>query len=332
MSGFSNPFLKRIVFMGTPEFAASYLEPLLQEGVPIVGVLTQEDSVSARGKRKVPPPVKRSAIQYGIPVFQPRQINQGDGFEELSRLQPDMILLIAFGRLLKQRVLDLPRFGIFNLHPSLLPRYRGAAPIQRCLLNGDRETGVCLMRMSLALDAGPVVKRVTLPVSADETYSGLARIMKERALPMLLGFLRHFDPATTVYTEQDPCQEIGYATKIEKEELWVRWEESSDKVHNQIRAFDADPLSRTVFKGAALKLAGSRLLPSTEAERSIDKEFPELKPGAIVNVSKQGIRVLCGKGSVIVGQVQFPGKTLISAYQAAQGRLLSSGDYFEAPV
>jgi len=331
MSGFSNPYLKRVVFMGTPEFAASYLKPLLQEGIPIVAVMTQVDAVSARGNKKIAPPVKRTAIEYGIPVFQPPQINRSDGFETLARWQPDLILLIAYGKLLKQRVLDLPRFGVFNLHPSLLPRYRGAAPIQRCLLNGDQETGVCLMKMSLALDAGPVAKSVTVPVSPEQTYSGLVHMMRERALPMLLDFFREFDPSTLACVEQDTSQEIVYASKVEKEELWVRWEEPSHAVHNRIRAFDSEPLARTRFKGAVVKLAGSRL-PGMTGEDPTDRGLPDAAPGTVIQISKVGACVVCGEGSVRVGQVQFPGKTLISAYQAAQGRLLSLGDRFEVPL
>jgi len=159
MSGFFNPFLRRVVFLGTPELAADYLKPLLQEGVPIVAVFTGEDAVSARGNKRVAPPVKQTALQYGVPVFQPRQINRGEGFESLAHYKPDMILLIAYGKLLREPALELPRYGAYNLHPSLLPRYRGAAPIQRCLLNGDIETGVCLMAHCLSFSESQISHR-----------------------------------------------------------------------------------------------------------------------------------------------------------------------------
>ena len=331
MSGFFNPFLRRVVFLGTPEFAANYLEPLLQEGVPIVAVFTGEAAVSARGNKRVAPPVKQTALQYGVPVFQPRQINRGEGFESLARYQPDLILLIAYGKLLREPALELPRYGAYNLHPSLLPRYRGAAPIQRCLLNGDNETGVCLMKMSLALDEGPVARSVTMPVSADQTYSGLVHQMRETALPMLLDFLRGFDPATVHLTEQDPAQELSYAAKVEKEEWEVRWADSSQAVHNRIRAFDADPLARTAYKGVTVKLAGSRLYDGPE-EKPPASASSKPTPGTILDITKQGARIACGMGSVIVGRIQFPGKSLISTYQATQGRLLSLGERFEGPI
>jgi methionyl-tRNA formyltransferase len=324
----SNGYLKNIVFMGTPVFASEFLSFLLEARVPITAVFTQEDAISSRGTKKLPPPVKQVAQAWNLPVYQPKSVNSGEGYARLESIHPDMVVLVAFGKLLKKNVLDLPSYGAFNIHPSLLPRYRGAAPIRRCLLAGDEDTGVCVMKMVKELDAGPIADCVRVAIDPNDSYDLLVKKIHHFGKTMLLRFLSSFDPASTVLTEQDSSQPVVYAGKIEKEELRINWKLSAEEVHNRIRAFDSDPLAKSVINGISVKLAGST---RQELETSDDTEARPFvhRPGEIVSVSSQGAQVACGTGYVRISLVQFPGKKKISAYQAYQGRLIKPGDIFE---
>lgn len=313
-------FLKKVVFMGTPSLSASILENLLLAQLPISAVFTQEDSVSARGNRKLPTPVKEVAQKWKIPVFQPKSVNRGEGLEILKALHPDMILLIAFGKLLHANVLNLPAYGALNLHPSCLPKYRGAAPIQRCLLNGDSSTAICIMRMIPELDAGPIAAKTPIPILMSDTLDTLQeKIIREGSI-LLQEFFLHFDPKTVCYTQQDN-EAATYAKKIEKEDLYIHWNHNALDIYNQIRSFDSDPLACTQFENSTLKISGA-------VNYDLSKDTKDKLPGSILDISRNGAKVVCGIGSVLFRFVQFPGKKRIEAFQALQGRLLRPGACF----
>jgi len=305
----------RIVFMGTPDFAAYHLDEIIKNGFNVVGVFSQPDKPKGRGKKIVPTPVKIVGERYKIPVFQPKSVNKKSGFEILQSLKCDLIITVAYGKILKKRVIELPVFGCFNVHASILPKYRGAAPIQRVLLNGEKETGITIFKIDEGMDSGPVVVEKNIKILPEDNFGSLSAKLLETGKKLTIDFLEKIVVDDITYKEQDHTK-ASYAKKICEEDLFIHNYFSLREVYNKIRAFDPDPGAKTFFEGKKIKLYGA--LPGTDIISG--------KKGEIVNITKKFMEVQCYDGTVKVEKVQFPGKKIITPWQAKSGRLLKTGD------
>jgi methionyl-tRNA formyltransferase len=284
----------RLVFAGTPEFAARHLQALLDAGHPVIAVYTQPDRPAGRGHKLMPSPVKLLAQQHGLPVLQPATLRDPAAQAELAALQPDLLLVVAYGLILPQAVLDIPRLGCINSHASLLPRWRGAAPIQRAIEAGDEQSGVTLMQMEAGLDTGPMLRKVTTPIRAEDNAASLhdrlallgARAMAEAIGPLAQGTLAGQQQDDTLAT---------YAHKLNKEEARINWQRPAVELERQIRAFYPWPVSHALLAGETLKVLNACPGEGTGA------------PGTILQASKQGLTVACGSGALCLTRLQLPG-------------------------
>jgi methionyl-tRNA formyltransferase len=304
----------RIVFMGTPDFAASHLEALLESNYNVVGVFSQPDRPKGRGRKLMSTPVKLVSLKYGIPLFQPDSVNTGDGFDTLCKLSPDVIITVAYGKLLKKRVIELPALGCYNVHASLLPRYRGAAPIQRTLENGETETGITIFKIDQGMDSGPIAVAESIEIETSDNFGTLFEKLQALGRKMLLNFAGHLDSCKPFLTPQKD-EEASFAPKILSDDLVLNDFSSATRVFNKIRAFDPVPGVRTSLEGEVVKLFGVR--PGAGETAGVD--------GEIVEIDDSGMVVSCGSGSVIISLVQFSGKKKMHPVDALSGRLLGKG-------
>jgi methionyl-tRNA formyltransferase len=307
-----DPASIRTVFMGTPEFAIPTLEGLFDFGLDVVGVYTQPDRPAGRGNRLTPPPVKVLAECRGVPVFQPPKLRLPEVVEGLRALAPDLIVVVAYGQILPQSVLDIPRYGCINVHASLLPRYRGAAPINKAILDGESETGVTTMVMEAGLDTGPMLVRRSTPIGPEETagqlHDRLARLGRET----MEETLRRLCAGTLAPETQDDSLS-SYAPLLSKEDGLIDWSRSARALHNQVRGLDPWPGAYTFLDGELLKLA--RTLPEAGAG----------EPGTVLAAGADGVRIACGEGVLLVRELQLPGKKRLPAADFLRGRPLPVG-------
>jgi methionyl-tRNA formyltransferase len=307
----------RVVFMGTPDFAASHLKTLAESNYNVIGVFSQPDRPSGRGRRLSPTPVKQVAIEYGIPVFQPDTVNKGVGVAYLERLRPDLVITVAYGKLLRKRVIDLPVKGCYNVHASLLPKYRGAAPIQRALENGERETGISIFRIDEGMDSGPIALKHAIAITPEDNFGTLIEKLEVLGCTMLKRFMELAE-RDQVELEPQNGELATLAPKISPEDLELKDFSSPSSVLNKIRAYDPLPGVRTSINGEPVKLF--------EAKRgNIEYQTSKKKEGEIIKIDASGMIVSCGSGSVIISLVQFSGKKKIRPKDALSGRLLREG-------
>ena len=309
----------RIVFAGTPDFSVPCLSALLDLNVNVVGVYTQPDRIAGRGKKIQQSAVKRHALEAGIAVFQPENFKTAEVRQSLKALEPDLMIVVAYGLLLPQSVLDIPRLGCINIHASLLPRWRGAAPIQRAIEAGDTQTGVCLMQMEKGLDTGPVLARTQHTISADETGGQLhdalsaigAALLSENLSALLAGQLIAIKQADSG---------LSYAHKLDKAETRVDWQQSAEQIANKIRAFNPWPVVSTQIDGQVLRLhQGSPIEQATQ---------PEPKPGTVIAVNSNGIDIQTGNGCLRIQQLQKPGGKILPVRDFLNGFKLAVGQCF----
>ncbi|KAF2956675.1 methionyl-tRNA formyltransferase [Marinitoga sp. 38H-ov] len=307
----------RIVFMGTPDFAAIHLKKLIENNFNIVGVFSQPDKPKGRGKKLLPTPVKIIAQENNIPVFQPNSVNLKSGFEQLNELKPDIIITVAYGKILKENVINLPKYGCWNVHASLLPKYRGAAPIQRAIENGESKTGISIFKIVEALDAGPIAFMKETPIYMEDNFESLYNRLAKIGSESLVDFLNNFDLYTKKLIYQDDSQ-ATYANKISNEDTYINWFEDNFKVFNKIRAYDPIPGAKCEFNGEIIKLFNT----------SIYSSYNDI-PGKILNVDKDGAIISTAQGSIRVEKVQFPGKKAMKFIDALNGRKIKVGDIFK---
>lgn len=287
----------RIVFMGTPDFAVAALEALHEAGHDIVGVYTRMDTPKNRGMKMLPPPVKVKALEYGIPVYQPKNFRGEDTQQALRDMEPEVIVVAAYGRILPQAVLDIPKHGCLNIHASLLPKYRGASPINACILHGETQAGVTIMQMDAGLDTGDMLLPAATEMLPDESYGSLhdrlAKIGGEaivKALDLLVkGQLKG---------EPQPAEGFTYAPMIQTADCKIDFSKSAKEVSCAIRAYDPAPGAFATLGGEKMKLFGASL---EQADGSCGA------PGTIIKNDKKGIVVACGQGAVRIGAVQGAG-------------------------
>ena len=305
----------RVLFWGTPDFATPPLRALLGEGFEVVAVVTQPDRAVGRSRSMlVPSPVKQIAIEEALPVLQPERPRGTDFVERVKALAPDLSVVVAYGHILPKEVIDIPPQGTLNIHASLLPALRGAAPIQAAIRDGLEETGVTIMRMVPALDAGPILLQARTPINHDETYGELQLRLSELGALALVEALMLMSVGELTERPQDDAQ-ATYAPKIERADGRVDWATPAIDVARRIRAYDPKPGAFTTRNGMELKVFGARPSPDHEGDA-----------GLVLAIDEMGMLVGCGTGAVRVAYVHPAGKRRIAALDWAQGRGIAVGD------
>lgn len=305
----------RIVFMGTPDFAVPSLEALIAAGHEVCGVFSQPDKPVGRHQNKLQPtPVKTCALVHDIPVFQPAKLRDGSALAQLKELSPELIVVAAYGRILPDDILALPPKGCINVHSSLLPKYRGSAPINWAVVNGDAVTGVTIMHMASELDAGDIIDQVSTPIDPDETVEAVHDRLAVLGGKLLVKVVAELEAGTAKRTPQDPAQ-VTYAPMLSRELSPIDWTQSARTIHNKIRGLTPWPATSTdVISGDTVKLYRSAIL---EQKVSAD-------PGVIVAAGKEGIDIACGDGQVLrVLELQAPGSRRMAAADYLRGHPLS---------
>jgi methionyl-tRNA formyltransferase len=313
----------RIVFAGTPTFAADYLSALLDSKHEVVAVYTQPDRPAGRGKKLSPSPVKSLALERQIPVYQPLSLRNEAAQQELAALRPDVMVVVAYGLILPQAVLDLPRHGCLNVHASLLPRWRGAAPIQRAIEAGDRETGITIMQMEAGLDTGPMLATASCPIGPGDTAGTLLDQLSELGRQPLLSILDRLAQGTAVATPQDDSL-ATYASKIDKHEAAIDWELDAVTLDRKIRAFNPFPVAYSQLQGQRIKVYRAKPSETTAGGHPL--------PGTILSINEQGLVIQCGQGSLLIEELQLPGKRPMTAKEVLLGNraLFALGERFES--
>ncbi|MES1927104.1 methionyl-tRNA formyltransferase [Salinisphaera sp. T31B1] len=298
-----------IVFAGTPEFAVPCLEAIAASGHRLVGVLTQPDRPAGRGRRLAASPVKQRALELNVPVQQPESLKNAHAFGELAALEPDLIVVVAYGLLLPKKVLALPQYGCINVHASLLPRWRGAAPIARAILAGDSETGVTLMQMAAGLDTGPMIVRRAVPIDGDTTAGTLHDTLAEVGAKELADFLGQLPDG--VHAEPQDESQACYAHRLDKAEAAIDWRRRADEIVRAVRAFVPWPVAHARLDGQPVRFWRATNAPATG---------DTAEPGTVVAASAKGIDIATGAGTLRIQELQLPGKKRMDAAAAVNGR------------
>jgi methionyl-tRNA formyltransferase len=306
----------KIIFAGTPEFAAVTLAALLQTPHRIVAVYTQPDRPAGRGRKLTPSPVKQLALQHNLAVHQPLTLRNEREQQILSDLQADIMIVVAYGLILPLPVLAAPRLGCFNVHASLLPHWRGAAPIQRSILSGDVKTGVTIMKMDEGLDTGAMYYKVECPIQIRDTSQTLHdRLAKLGAEAMLISLERLMNK--TLHPEEQDNASATYAHKISKEEAVIDWALSAKELDRKVRAFNPWPVAQTIVNGEILRIWQADV---------IEKESKQHQPGTVLQISKEGIDVATGENSLRLLKMQLSGGKILSAIDLINAKLFTLGN------
>lgn len=309
-----------IVFAGTPDFAAYHLTALLNSQHKVITVYSQPDRPAGRGKKLQASPVKQVALAQEIPVQQPLNFKRAEDREFLAALEPDVLVVVAYGLILPQTVLDIPKFGCINVHASLLPRWRGAAPIQRAVEAGDEVSGVTIMQMERGLDTGPMLNKVTCEIDPHETGGSLHDKLQTIGAPALITTLNQLSRGQIRPETQDDSQ-ANYAHKIEKEDLVIDWQQPGLVLARRIRAFNPFPICFSFLADTRIKIYSAE---------SID-QHTDHAPGTITSFDKRGVLVACGEGALLVTELQLPGKKPMTAAQLLNGykEMFAPGGQFQ---
>jgi methionyl-tRNA formyltransferase len=297
--------MTRVVFMGTPDFAVPPLRALLAApNLDVIGVVTQPDRPAGRGNTIQQSPVKQAALAANIPVIQPQKLREPGAFEQLQARQPDLIVVAAFGQILRQQVLDLPRYGCINVHASLLPRWRGAAPIQAAIRAGDAQTGITIMKMDAGLDTGPMLGQRSIPILPGDTGSTLHDKLAELGGPLLIETLDKYLRGEITPQPQDESTQT-YAPLLKKEEGTIEWTQPAEAIERQVRAFDPWPGTYTQWNGQTLKILSGAVVSGRDAA-----------PGLVIRLPDGTVAIGTGRGVYVPDRVQLAGRpaTPMSAF------------------
>ena len=303
----------KIVFMGTPSFAVPSLEALSKNEYNISMVITQKDKPRGRGKKLLPTPVKEKALELGLEVYQPDSINSIESINKLRDISPDCIIVVAYGQILKEEILNLPKFGCLNIHASLLPKYRGAAPINWAIINGEKETGITIMKMDEGLDTGDMLKSELIPIRADDDSKSIHDKLSQLGGRLIVETLKDIEKGNITSISQS--DELStYAPKISKETGKIDWNKNGDNIVNLVRGLKPWPSAYMVYKGEKVKIHRARVV----------EKFTQDDNGIIVKVSDDGIYVNCSDSCVVIEELQFPGKKKLSVLEYLRGNDLDS--------
>ncbi len=303
----------KLIFMGTPDFAVPCLEALLKAGHEVTAVFTQPDKPKGRGYTLTPPPVKTAALKQGIEVYQPKTLKSEDVFSVIKEINPQAVVVVAYGKILPENILSLPEYGCINIHASLLPKYRGAAPIQWAVINGERESGVTAMRMDSGLDTGDVLLKASTAISENETAGELSERLSVMGAELLVETLSELEKGSLT-----PCKQgespTAYAAMLDKSICKIDWNDSADAVHNKVRGLSPRPVAVTTLNGKNVKIY-----------QTVKSEKSGL-PGEIISVSP--LTVACGKGAVEIMQLQLEGKKRMDSKSFLLGHPLRTHAFF----
>ena len=295
----------RVVFMGTPDIAATCLKKILADGFQVVGAFTQPDRPKGRGMKMVFSPVKEVALEHEIPVFQPENFREEDSVQQLRELKPDICAVVAYGRILPQKVLDIPTFGCINIHASILPQYRGSAPYQWAVLDGLQETGVTAMYLCREMDAGDIIEVSKTPIGENETAGELLDRLAVLGADLLSKTLSRFAVDGKVDRTPQRSEEATYAPMLDKTMCPIDWNKTAQQVHNHVRGLHPWPVATMELQGKIFKVHATRIVEGNG------------KPGEILGLTKTGLRIACGEGAVEILSLQAEG-----------GKRMAAPDYF----
>lgn len=313
-----------IIFAGTPDFAAVALQKLIDERYHIIAVYTQPDRPAGRGRKLKPGPVKALALQHNIPLEQPLNFKEKDTRVTLQNYQADLMIVAAYGLLLPLPILQAPKYGCLNIHASLLPRWRGAAPIQRAILAGDTETGITIMQMNEGLDTGDMLLKMSTPIAETDTGGSLHDRLAELGGCAIIEALKLLEKEA-LKPEQQDNRLANYAKKLNKDEAWIDWTRPASDVDRQIRAFNPWPVSQTKLEDKIIRIHAATLLDDTNTSSSA---------GKILSYTKHGIDVQCGEGQLRLLKCQLPGSRALSVADLHNGHpdLFANGQQFDIPT
>lgn len=316
----------RIIFAGTPEFAAEHLKALLGSRHQVIAVYSQPDRPAGRGKKLTASPVKEVALAHAIPIYQPLNFKSPEAVAELVALNADLMVVVAYGLILPKVVLDAPRLGCINVHASILPRWRGAAPIQRALEAGDTETGVTIMQMDVGLDTGDMLIKAFCPILSDDTGGSLHDKLICIGTPALLDALDSIQTGN-IHPEKQDDNLSNYAPKLSKEEAALNWQLSATELERKVRAFNPFPVAHTKPANTSDDQR-IRIWAATASDKTVSAT-----PGSITHISTEGLWIACAQGQIILEQLQLPGKKAMSVSEILRGHpdLFKVGDQLEQP-
>ena len=310
----------KIVYMGTPDFAVPPLAALVKAGYEVTAVITQPDKPKGRGKTLLPTPVKEEALKHEIPVYQPQKVRDPEFVEVLKNLAPDMIVVAAFGQIIPKEILDMPKYGCINIHASLLPKYRGAAPIQQAVIDGEKESGVTIMKMGMGLDTGDMISQAVVTLREDETGGSLFDRLAETGASLLIQTIPSIANGTATYTKQPEESPTPYAAMITKKMGLLDFSGNAEVLERLVRGMNPWPSAYTFLNNKTLKVWKAAVE---------DAESGKAAPGTIVGVDKKGIHVACGEKILVLQEVQLEGKkrmetdAFLRGYQVTEGTILT---------
>lgn len=306
----------KIVFMGTPDYAATALEAILQAGYEVTGVVCQPDKPKGRSGALSACPVKECALKYNLPVFQPERIKRPEAVEELRKFPADVFVVAAFGQILSEEILTMPKYGCINIHASLLPKYRGAAPIQWCIVDGEKETGVTIMQMDAGIDTGDILFTKKVAITEEETGGSLFDKLSQAGAELIVEALPKIEAGEVSPVKQDEAQS-NYARMLKKEDGQINWNRPAEEIGRLVRGMDPWPSAFTYYRGKQFKIWKAQ---------AVDGGTEGLLPGTIAQIEKQGIWIACGSGMLQVTEAQMEGKKRMSAADLMNGRTLEMNE------
>ncbi|MDO4562860.1 MAG: methionyl-tRNA formyltransferase [Clostridia bacterium] len=303
----------RIVFMGTPDFAVTSLKALCENSFDVAAVVSQPDKPKGRKQVLEPTPVKSYAISKGINVFQPHSLADAAVLDALKKIAPDVIIVVAYGKILPKSILSLPKYGCMNVHASLLPRHRGAAPIQRSIIAGDKETGVTIMQMDEGLDTGDIIFQIKTDIYSDETSGELFERLSQYGAHLLTDTLRMIEAGEAIPREKQSEDGVTYAAALSKKEAQINWKADAESIKNLCRGMNPWPMAHSFVGGKRF------LIPSCSVDNA------KGKPGEVLKADENGLLVACGRGSVLIPYVRFDGKKEMSVREYLLGNKIKKG-------
>ena len=309
----------KTVFMGTPDFAVPPLHALIEAGYEVAAVVTQPDKPKGRGKTLLPTPVKEEALMHEIPVYQPQRVRKNPEFlETLKEIDPDIIIVAAFGQIIPKEILELPKFGCINIHASLLPKYRGAAPIQQAVIDGEKESGVTIMQMGEGLDTGDMISKIIIPLAQDETGGSLFGKLAQAGAELLIKTLPSIEQGTAEHEKQPEESPTPYAAMITKQMGLMNFSKPAEELERLVRGMNPWPSAYTFINGKTLKVWKCK----------VSGEQTDAIPGTVFLTDKEGIHVACEKGTLILTEVQLEGKKRMDTEAFLRGYHIEKGTCF----
>ena len=308
----------RVVFMGTPDFSVGTLRELVKAGHEVVGVVSQPDKPKGRGKSLMPTPVKEAALELGLPVYQPKKVREPEFIEILRKLEPEVIVVVAFGQIIPQEILDLLPYGCINVHASLLPKYRGAAPIQWAVIDGEPQSGVTIMKMDAGLDTGDMITKVVVPIAEEETGGSLFDKLSAAGARLLVDTLPSLTNGTAVYEKQPEESPTPYAAMIQKQMGNIDWNRPAVEIERLVRGLNPWPSAYTKLKGKTLKIWKAQVIEESENDAA-------LAPGTVIQADTHGLYVKTGQDILNITELQLEGKKRMDTPAFLRGYTVETG-------